>query len=130
MATKNINWGHRSLAFSKKSKKIGGEKGSSSKLSTTPLLTPISPSTPIPKANDVESIPFHGLREMATILGDDSTPNVQPPPTTHVDVSSWEDLDVLLKRFPTFIDMEPPTSHMNELSPVLERTLMDMIVDS
>lgn len=105
---------------------MGGEKGSSSKLVDTPLLAHILPSPPIPKAKDVESIPFHGLRKMVTISGDDSTSNAQPPPTAHVDVSSREELDILLERFPTFIDIESPKSHMNELFPVLERIPVDV----
>ena len=54
---------------------MGGEKNSSSKLVITPSLVPIPPSPPTPKAQDVENIPFHGLEETITILGDVSTPS-------------------------------------------------------
>lgn len=66
---------------------------------------------------------------MTTISSDDSTPSAHTPPTAHVDVPSWEKLDVLLEQFPTFTNIEPPTSHMNELFLILERIPMDVIVD-
>lgn len=40
------------------------------------------------KIVDVESIPFHELRETIIILGDDSTPNTQPLSVAPVDVLS------------------------------------------
>ena len=82
-----------------------------------------------PKAQDVENIPFHGLKETVTISGDDSIPSVQTPPVALVDVPNREELDVLLERFPIFTNMEPPMYHMNELFPILERIPADMTVD-
>lgn len=92
-------------------------------------MAPILPSPLVPKAKDMESIPFHGLRETVTISSDDSTSNAQPPPTAHVDVSNQEELNILLERFPTFIDIELPASHMNELFSVLERIPVDVTAD-
>ena len=46
-----------------------------------------------------------------------------------VDVANWEELNVLLERFPTFVNMEPLTSHMNELFSVMERIPMDVSID-
>ncbi|KAJ9684960.1 hypothetical protein PVL29_017114 [Vitis rotundifolia] len=81
----------------------------------------IPSSPPAPKAQDMESTPFHRLRETITISGDDSMLSVQTPSATPVDVPSREKLDILLERFPTFTNMEPPMYHMNELFPILER---------
>ena len=81
----------------------------------------IPPSPPTPKAQEVENIHFHGPGETVTISGDDSTPSVQTPPTALINVLSREELDVLLEHSPTFTNMEPPSSHMNELIPILER---------
>lgn len=54
---------------------MGGKKGSSSKLVAT-LPTTLIPSSPsILKSDDVESIPFHCLRETITVSNDDSTPS-------------------------------------------------------
>lgn len=77
----------------------------------------------------MESIHFHELKETVTILGDDSTPSVQTPQVAFVDVFSREELDVLLERFPTFTNMDPPMYHMNELFPILERIIVDVTVD-
>ena len=46
-----------------------------------------------------------------------------------VDVPNWEELNVLLERFPTFVNMEPLTYHMNELFSVMERIPMDVSID-
>ena len=77
----------------------------------------------------MENIHFHRLRETITISGDDSTPSVQTPPTALINVLSREELDVLLEHSPTFTNMEPPSSHMNELIPILERIPVDVTVD-
>lgn len=108
---------------------MSGKNGSSSKLATTPPFVSIPLFMPTPKAQDMESIPFHGLEETITILEDGSMPSVQTLSATLVDVPSREELDVLLKRFPTFTNMEPLTSHMNELFPILKRIPMDVTVD-
>uniref|UniRef100_F6HEK6 Uncharacterized protein n=1 Tax=Vitis vinifera TaxID=29760 RepID=F6HEK6_VITVI len=55
-------------------------------------------------------------------------PRAQTPPTAHANVHSREELDILLERFPTFINIEP-SSHMNKLFPMLERILVDVIAD-
>lgn len=112
-----------------KKQRTGDKKGSSFKFASIPLLMSIPLFLLIPKAYDVVSILFHGLENMTTISSDDSTPSVQTPPTAHVDVPSWEKLDVLLEQFPTFTNIESPMSHMNELFPILERIPIDMIVD-
>lgn len=83
----------------------------------------------VPKAKDMESIPFHGLRKTVTISSNDSMSNSQPSLTAYVDVSSREELDILLECFPTFIDIEFPASHMNELFLVLERIPVDVVAD-
>lgn len=69
---------------------------------------------------------FHGMDELVTISGDDSTPSTHPPLAISVDVSNREELDELLKRFPTFIDMEPPMSDMNDLILATQRIPMDV----
>ncbi|KAJ9678913.1 hypothetical protein PVL29_020960 [Vitis rotundifolia] len=112
-----------------KKQKTSGEKGSSSKLVVIPSLALISPSLLISKVKGVESIPFHKLREKVTISGNDFTPNTQLPSAAHVDAPSQEELDILLKRFPIFINMELPLSHMNKLFLVLERILVDVTAD-
>ena len=84
----------------------------------------IPPSPPAPKAQVVESIFFHRLGETITISSDDSMPSAHIPPTTLIDVPNREEMDVLLEHFPIFTNMEPPTSHMNELFPILERVSM------
>ena len=81
------------------------------------------------KAQDVENIPFHGLKEMVTVSGDDSIPSVQTTLVALVDVPNREELDVLLERFPIFTNMEPPMYHMNELFPILEMIPVDVTVD-
>lgn len=48
-----------------------GEKGSSSKLTLTPSPMLIPLSSHAPKAQDVESFHFHGLRETITISNND-----------------------------------------------------------
>lgn len=78
---------------------------------------------------DVESITFHGLGKTVTISSDDSTPNAQSSSVVLTDVLSQEELNVLLERFPTFIEMEPPTFHMNELFSVLERIPVDLTTE-
>ena len=114
---------------SAKKQKIGNKKGSSSKLNVPHFSTLIPPSLLVLKANDVESILFHGQRETVTISGNDSLPNTQPFAIAHVDVPSREELEVFLERFCTFTNMEPPTSHMNELFPVLKRIPVDVTTD-
>ena len=74
---------------------------------------------PAPKAQDVENIHFLKLGGTVTILGDDSMLSVQTLLATFVDVSSREELDVLLECFTTFTNMEPLASHMNKLFPIL-----------
>ena len=59
----------------------------------------------------MESIPFHGLGETITIYGDDSMPNAHTPSAAPVNVPNQEELDIILEHFPTFTNMEPPTSH-------------------
>ena len=66
---------------------------------------------------------------MITISGDDSTPSAHTPPTAPIDVPNWEELDIHLERFPTFTNMEPPISHMNELFPIMERVPVDVTAD-
>ena len=39
---------------------------------------------------------------------------------------NWEELDILLEHFPTFTNMEPPISHMNELFPIMKRVPVDV----
>lgn len=39
----------------------------------------------------------------------------QPHSTTIRDVPSWEEVDELLKCFPTFINLKPPMTNMNDL---------------
>lgn len=77
----------------------------------------------------MESITFHGLGKTITISIDDSTPNAQSSSVVLTDVLSREELNVLLERFPTFIEMEPPTFHMNELFSVLERIPVDLTTE-
>ncbi|KAJ9697226.1 hypothetical protein PVL29_009139 [Vitis rotundifolia] len=74
----------------------------------------------------MESIHFHELGEMVTISSDDSMLSAYTPPTAPIDVLSREELDVFLEHFPTFTNMKPPTSHMNELIPILERIPVDV----
>lgn len=105
---------------------MSGKKGSSSKFAITPPLVSIHPSPPVPKAQDVESILFHGLGKMITISGDDSTPSAQTLSAAHVDLLNQEELDFLLECFITFTNMKPLASHMNELFPMLERIPMDV----
>lgn len=81
------------------------------------------------KAQDMESFPFYELEETVTISGDGSMPSAQTLSATPIDVLNWEELDVLLERFPTFTNMEPPMSHMNELFPLLEMIPMDVATD-
>lgn len=112
-----------------KKQKTGDKKGSSSKLVTTPQASILlSPS--IPKAQDVESISFHGLGETITISSNDSTPSAQISLAAPTDVLCWEKLDILLERFLTFINIESPTSHMNKLFTTLKRIPVDVTVDS
>lgn len=105
------------------------EKGSFSKLAANTSFISISPSPPAPKAQDMESIPFHGLGEIVNISGDDSMPSVHTPLVAPVNVLSQEELDVLLKHFPTFTNMEPPVSYMKELFPIMKWVLVDVTAD-
>lgn len=66
------------------------------------------------KQSNVETIPFHFIGEHV-VIPSGSIPNLQPHPTTTIDVPSQEELDELLKRFPTFTDMEPLVTNMNDL---------------
>lgn len=105
---------------------MGGEKGSSIKLVVTPPPVPIPSSLPISKAQDMENIHFYGLREMVTILSDDSMLSAQTSSVAPIDVPNREELNILLECFPIFTNMESATSHMNELFPMLERIPMDV----
>lgn len=117
------------VGFLTKKQKTGDKKGSSSKLVTTPQASILlSPS--IPKAQDVVSISFHGLGETITISSNDSTPSAQISLAAPTDVLCREKLDILLERFLTFINIESPTSHMNELFTTLKRIPVDVTVDS
>lgn len=108
---------------------MGGKKGSSIKLAVTPPSVPIPSSSSISKAQDMENIPFHGLREMVTLSSDDSMPSAQTSSTAPIDVPNREESNVLLECFPTFTNMEPATFHMNKLFPMLERIPMDVTAD-
>ena len=77
----------------------------------------------------MENISFHGLGETITIFGDDSTPSAHTPLVAPTDVPRWEELDVFLECFPTYTNMEPPTSHINELFLIMERVPVDVITD-
>lgn len=105
------------------------ENGSSSKLAITTPTTAVLLSSSVLKAMDVESIAFHGLGKTITISSDDSTPSAQSSLVVPIDVLSREELNVMLERFPTFIEMKPPTFHMNELFSVLERIPVDVIIE-
>lgn len=39
---------------------------------------------------------------------------------------SWEELDELLKHFPSFIDMEPSVTNMNYLFPIAQQILVEV----
>lgn len=108
---------------------MGGKKGSSIKLTVTPLSVPIPSSSSISKAQDMENILFHRLREMVTISSDDSMPSTQTLSTAPIDVPNREESNVLLECFPTFTNMEPATFHMNKLFPMLERIPVDVTAD-
>lgn len=82
------------------------EKGLTFKPISTPPMVVVPLSSPIVKSSTIENIPFHGVEEPVTILGGDFTLSVQPPLVVSIDVPSGEELDELLERFPTFIDME------------------------
>lgn len=114
---------------SAKKQKTVGEKGSSFKLATIPQSVPIPPSSHAAKAWNVENIPFHGLEENVTILGDDSMPSEQTLSVAHINVHSQEELDIFLEHFSIFTNMEPPTSHMNGIFLILGRILVDVTID-
>lgn len=105
------------------------ENGSSSKIAITTPTTAVLLSSSVLKAMDVESIAFHGLGKTITISSDDSTPSAQSSLVVPIDVLSREELNVMLERFPIFIEMKPPTFHMNELFSVLERIPVDVIIE-
>ncbi|WJZ85640.1 hypothetical protein VitviT2T_005162 [Vitis vinifera] len=73
------------------------ENGSFSRLAANASSISIHPSLPASKAQDVESIPFHGLGEKVTISGDDFTASAHTLLTAPIDVPSREELDVLLE---------------------------------
>lgn len=114
---------------SAKKQKTGGEKASSFKLATIPQSVPIPLSLHAAKAWNVENIPFHGLEEKVTILGDDSMPSEQTSSVAHIDVPSQEELDIFLEHFSIFTNMKPPTSHMNGIFLILGRILVDVTTD-
>lgn len=105
------------------------ENGSSSKLAITTPTAAVLLSSSVLKAMDVESIAFHGLGKTITISSDDSTPSAQSSLVVPTDVLSREELNVMLECFPTFIEMKPPTFHMNELFSVLERIPVDVTIE-
>lgn len=107
---------------SAKKLKTSIEKGSSSKPCLTPSIMFIPYSSPRNKPKDVESILFHGVRETVSISGNDSTPSTQPPLNASIDFHSREELDVLLERFSTFVDMEPLLANMSELFPIMQHS--------
>ncbi|KAL6321868.1 hypothetical protein AAG906_035572 [Vitis piasezkii] len=77
----------------------------------------------------MENIPFHGLGKTVTIFGDDSTPNAHTPLVAPADMPCWKELDVILECFPTYTNMEPPISHINELFLIMERVPVDVTID-
>lgn len=77
----------------------------------------------------MENISFHGIEETFTISSDSSTPSTQPPLNAFTDVPSWEELDVLLEHFPTFVDMEPLVANISELFPAMQRILVGITSD-
>lgn len=95
----------------------------------TPSVAIILPSLATIKSVNAESISFHNIGETISISSDDSTLSVQHPPVVIANVPSREELDVLLKRFPTLIDMESPASNMSELLSVTQWILVDVAKD-
>lgn len=97
-----------------KKEKTTANKGLGSKFIPVFLTIFVSPTTPIVKP-PFEEISFYCTKEPMTILGE--VLNSQGPSivVAHIDVSDQEKLDELLNRFPTFIDMEPPVSNMNDI---------------
>lgn len=112
---------------SAKKLKTSIEKGSSSKPCLTPSIVSIPYSLPRNKPKDVESILFHGVRE--NVRGDDSTPSTRPPLNASTDVHSQEELDVLLERFSTFMDLEPLMANMSELFPIMQQIPINVTSD-
>ncbi|KAL6345545.1 hypothetical protein AAG906_017272 [Vitis piasezkii] len=104
----------KDMPFYEKEKTVV-DKGSSSKSIPIFLTIVASPATPIVKP-PFEEISFYCTKEPVTILGG-VVLNSQGPPivVAHIDVSGREKLDELLNRFPTFIDMEPLVSNMNDI---------------
>ena len=114
---------------SSSNKQRTSKKDSSSRLAANASSISIPSSSYAPKAQDMENIPFHGLGETVTIFGDDSTPSAHTPLVAPTDVSRWEEMDVFLEYFPTYTNIEPPTSHINELFLIMERVPVDVITD-
>lgn len=77
----------------------------------------------------MENISFHGIEETFTISSDSYTPSTQPPLNAFTDVPSWEELDVLLEYFPTFVDMEPLVANMSELFSTMQQILVGITSD-
>ncbi|KAJ9705779.1 hypothetical protein PVL29_003738 [Vitis rotundifolia] len=114
---------------SAKKLKTSIEKGSSSKPCPTHFIVYIPYLSPRNKLTNVESISFHGIGETITISGNNSTPSTQPSSNASIDVHSRDELDVLLKRFSTCVDMEPLVANMSELFLVMQQIPIDVTSD-
>ena len=82
-----VERGHWSRALLKETK--DGWKGLSFKLAINASSILIPPSSPAPKAQDMENIPFHGLGETVTISSDDSMPSTHTSLVAPADVPNW-----------------------------------------
>ena len=77
----------------------------------------------------MKGISFNSLGETVTISGDESILSAQPPLVAFIDITSQEELDVLLEHFPTFISMESLMSYMNKLFLMMDKIPVDVIGD-
>ena len=53
----------------------------------------------------------------------------QPHSTVIRDVPRWKEVDELLKCFPTFTNLEPPVTNMNDLFPATQRIPVEVDSD-
>ena len=114
------------IPLAKKGKK-GVEKGSASK-STPTFPTAVAPLSIIVAKPSAKKNQFHSTEE-PVVIPSGSTLSSQLPPITTMDMPTREELDKLLKCFPSVTNMELPLTNMNDLFPATQRIPIEVYSD-